>query len=90
MKGKPEANRFTPDVRARAVRMVQDHLGDHPSEWAAICSIASKIGCTVETLRNRIRQGQRDKGVREGPKTEEQARKCGSAAPSTGRSRRPA
>jgi transposase len=74
MEAKPKANRFTPEVRARAVRMVQDHLGDHPSEWAAICSIASKIGCTAETLRNRIRQGQRDKGRRPGATTEEQAR----------------
>jgi hypothetical protein len=47
-------------------------LGDRPSEWAAICSIASKIGCTAETLRNRIRQGQRDKGWRPGATTEEQ------------------
>lgn len=54
--------------------MVQDHLGDHPSEFAAICSIASKIGCNADTLRNWIRQGQRDEGQRPGVTNDEQAR----------------
>lgn len=74
MEQKPKRTRFSPEVRARAVGMVQDHLGDHPSEWAAISSIASKIGCTAETLRNWIRRDQRDTGRRPGPTTEEQAR----------------
>lgn len=74
MEQKPKQNRFSPEVRARAVRMVQDHLGDYPSEWAAICSIASKIGCNADTLRSWIRQGQRDKGQRPGATGEEQAR----------------
>ncbi len=44
-------NRFSPEVRDRAVRMVEEHRGDYASEWAAITSIAGKIGCTAETLR---------------------------------------
>jgi transposase-like protein len=44
-------NRFSPEVRDRAVRMVGEHRADYGSEWAAITSIASKIGCTAETLR---------------------------------------
>ena len=43
--------KFSPEVRERAVRMVEEHRGDYPSEWAAITSIAGKIGCTAETLR---------------------------------------
>jgi transposase-like protein len=44
-------NRFSPEVRDRAVRMVEEHRGDYASEWSAISSIAGKIGCTAETLR---------------------------------------
>jgi transposase len=49
-------NKFSPEVRARAVRMVAEHRGDHASEWAAINSIAGKIGCTTETLRRWVRE----------------------------------
>jgi len=45
------ANEFAPEVRSRAVRMVFEHEGEHDSCWAAITSIAAKIGCTPETLR---------------------------------------
>ena len=65
---------YSPEVRARAVRMVLDHQGEHASQWAAINSIAAKIGCSGETLRNWIRQSERDKGLRGGPSTDERER----------------
>src|SRR5262245_9087342 len=64
--GKNRGN-FTPEVRARAVRMVKEHRDDFPSERAAIIAIASKIGCTGESLRNWIRQAERKE---EGEKAE--------------------
>ena len=66
--------RYSPEVRARAVRMVFEHRGEHASEWATIGSIASKIGCKAETLRGWIRQVQRDQGLRAGLTTEERDR----------------
>ena len=68
------SNRFSPEVRQRAVRMVLDHGGDHASQWSAIGSIAAKIGCTAETLRKWVRQAERDQGLRAGPTTTEQER----------------
>ncbi len=68
------SNRFSPEVRQRAVRMVLDHGGDHASQWAAIGSIAGKIGCTAETLRTWVRQAERDQGQRRGATTEERER----------------
>jgi transposase-like protein len=68
---KKTSNRFSPEVRQRAVRMVLDHGGDHASQWAAIASIAAKIGCTAETLRKWVRQAERDAGQRPGATTEE-------------------
>ncbi|SDB74137.1 Transposase [Belnapia rosea] len=71
---KKTSNRFSPEVRQRAVRMVLEHGGDHASQWAAIGSIAAKIGCTAETLRKWVRQGERDAGQRPGTTTEERER----------------
>ena len=65
---------FSPEIRERAVRMVREHQGDYPSEWAAISSIATKIGCTAESLRRWIRQSERDAGERAGLTTDERAR----------------
>ena len=66
--------KFSPEVVDRAVRMVFDAKDQYPSQWAAIESISSKIGCTAETLRRWVRQGERDNGTREGPTTAEQRR----------------
>ena len=67
-------NKYSPEVRQRAVRMVLEHEKDYASQWAAIASISSKIGCTAETLRKWVRQGERDNGVRPGPTTADQRR----------------
>lgn len=66
--------RYSPEVRERAVRMVQEQEAQHPSQWAAIQSIASKIGCTAETLRKWVRQAERDTGQRPGLTTQERQR----------------
>ena len=65
---------YSPEVRARAVRMVFDHQGEHASQAAAISSIAAKIGCAPETLRDWVRQAERDQGRRAGPTTAEHER----------------
>ncbi|ALG75670.1 transposase [Azospirillum thiophilum] len=71
---KPASPKYAPEVRERAVRMVFEHEGEHASQWAAISSIAAKIGCNPETLRNWVRQAERDQGKRPGPTTDEQER----------------
>ncbi|EIE5950337.1 IS3 family transposase [Salmonella enterica] len=58
--------RFSPEVRQRAIRMVLESQGEYDSQWAAICSIALKIGCTPETLRVWVRQHERDTGGGDG------------------------
>ena len=65
------SSRFSAEVRERAVRMVSEHASAHDSEWAAICSIAEKIGCASETLRKWVRQSQRDAGKRPGLTSDE-------------------
>ncbi len=67
-------SRYSPEVRERSVRMVLEHQGEHDSQWAAIGSIAAKIGCTAETLRKWVRQTERDQGQRPGLTTEERER----------------
>jgi transposase len=66
--------RFSPEVRQRAVRMVFDQTDSHDSQWAAITSIATKIGCTPETLRRWVRQEERDTGRRAGLTTSDRER----------------
>jgi transposase len=56
--GRPST--YAPEVRERAVRMVQEHASEYPSQWAAIPSITGKIGCTHEALRRWVRQAERD------------------------------
>ena len=70
--GRP--SKYSPELRERAVRLVFDHAGDHSSQWAAIRSVAEKIGCPVEVLRRWVRQAERDAGQRPGLTTDERAR----------------
>jgi len=67
-------SKYSPEVRERAVRLVEQQAPAHDSEWAAIESVAAKIGCTAETLRKWVRQAQRDAGKRPGLTTDEQKR----------------
>ena len=66
--------KYSPEVRERAIRMVREHGPEHASQWAAITSIAGKFGCTAETLRNWVRQAERDSGQRGGLTTDERQR----------------
>ncbi len=68
------STRYSPEVRDRAVRMVFEHQSEYESQWAALVSIAVKIGCTAETLRKWVRQAERDQGVRAGLTGEERER----------------
>jgi len=63
-------NKYSPEVRARAVRMVLDHERDHASLWAAVVSIAAKIGCAAQTLHEWVKKAEVDSGKRAGVPTE--------------------
>ena len=69
-----KANRYSPEVRERAVRMVLEHEREYPSQWQAICSIASKIGCSPDSLKAWFRQAEIDTGRRDGATSEERER----------------
>ena len=66
-----KSKQFSPEVRERAVRMVLEHRGEYPSLWAAIDSIAPKIGCVPQTLHTWVKRVEVDSGVREGVSTSE-------------------
>lgn len=69
-----QRNRYSPEVKERAVRMVFDHLSEYDSQWSAIVSISSKMGCSAETLRRWVRRREIDSGRRGGLTSDERAR----------------
>ena len=74
MTNQSKSPKFSPEVRERAVRMVGEHAAEHASQWAAIVSIAAKIGCTASTLHKWVGQAERDQGRRPGTTTDERER----------------
>ena len=67
--GRP--SKYAPELRERAVRLVHEHAAEYPSQWAAMRSVAEKLGCTTEALRRWVRQAERDHGHRPGLTTDE-------------------
>ena len=68
------SERFSPEVRDRAVRLVREQEDEHPSQWAAILSVSEKIGCAAETLRKWVRRAEIDSGRRAGVTSDERNR----------------
>ena len=68
-------SKFSPEVRERAVRLVREQRGEHPSLWAAVVSIAPKIGCTSQTLLDWVKRDEVDSGERDGVSTSERERR---------------
>ena len=68
------SSRYSPELRERAVRLVLDPQGGHETQWAAIVSVSSKVGCSAETLRKWVRQAERDQGRRPGLTSDERER----------------
>ena len=71
---KNNTNKFSPEVRERAVRLVQEHKGEYPSLWLAVELIAPKIGCSSQTLLTWVKRSEIDRGQRAGVSTSEQQR----------------
>jgi transposase len=69
-----KSKRYSPEFRERAVRMLLDHKSEYDSEWAAMTAIAVKLGCTPETLRQWVRQTEKDLGIRAGVSSDERTR----------------
>ena len=69
-----KSNKFSPEVRERAVRMVQEHRGEYASLWAAVESMAPKIGCVPQTLLDWVKRAEVDAGVRAGTTRDEAQR----------------
>ena len=67
--GRP--SKYAPEVKERAIRMVREHRPEYPTQWAAITSIAAKLGCTTEPLRRWVQQAERHAGTRPGLTTNE-------------------
>ena len=74
MMSKKITPKYSPEVRERAVRMVQEHRGEYPSLWAAIESIAPKIGCVPQTLHEWVRKQEIDTGMHDGVTRDERER----------------
>ena len=74
MNNTKKSNKFSPEMRERAVRLVQENRGEYPSLWAAVESIAPKIGCVPQTLLDWVKRHEVDSGTRDGVSTAERER----------------